>query len=151
MRELVSLALQFNFKGLLVEPSSNVAIQAFRALFVGAAAFIVDAGLLWLIHLTGIHYIISAVLSFIAAVMVNYYLSVKFVFKEKASVGKSGEIAVYFAVSLVGLLLTVGLMWFFTEIAGLFFMISKVISTLIAFSWNFSARKVMLYRNHIRG
>ena len=146
MKELISLAFQFNIKGLLVEPSSNVAIQTFRALFVGLVVFIADASLLWLIHLTGVHYLISATFSFIAAVMLNYALSVKFVFKEKARIGKAGEIAVYFAVSLVGLGLTIVIMWGFTEIAGLFFMVSKVIATLIAFSWNFTARKLIIYR-----
>ena len=150
MKELITLALHFNFKGLLIEPSYNVAIQAFRALFVGAIVFAADAGLLWLIYLMGIHYLICTVLSFTAAVMLNYMLSVKFVFKEKAPVGKSKEIAVYFIVSLVGLGLTVCFMWFFTEIIGLFFMISKVIATLLAFTWNFSARKAMLYRKAYR-
>ena len=146
MRELIRLVLRFDIRGLFLIPSSNTAIQAFRALFVGLFVFVVDAGLLWLLYLVGLHYLIAATLAFTAAVMMNYFLSVKFVFKEKAAIGKSGEIAVYFIVSLVGLGLTVGLMWFFTEVAGMFFMISKVIATLLSFTWNFTARKLTLYR-----
>lgn len=136
----------FNLKELFLAPTKNVKLQVFRALFVGGIVFIADAGLLWLLHLTGLHYLICAVFSFIVAVMLNYYLSIHFVFFNKASFNKSGEIATYFVVSLVGLGLTVGLMWFFTEVAGLFFMLSKVIATLISFIWNFTARKVILYR-----
>ena len=147
MKELISLALGLDFKGLLISPSHNVAVQAFRALLVGAIAFAADAGPLWLLSLTGMYYLICAVFGFIFGVIVNYALSTKFVFKEKASVGKTGEVAVYFVVSLVGLGLTIGLMWFFTEIVGFFFMLSKVIATLIAFGWNFTSRKFILYRN----
>ena len=146
MKELIGLAFQLNIKGLLIEPSSNVTIQTFRALFVGLIVFVVDAGILWLVFLAGVHYLVSAAISFIVAVMLNYALSVKFVFKEKAIIGRAGEIAVYFVVSLVGLGLTLAIMWALTEIAGLFFMISKIIATLVSFSWNFTARKVILYR-----
>lgn len=146
MKELVSLAVRFDIKGLLIEPSSNIAIQAFRGLFVGGIAFIADASVLWLLTVSGIYYLISAAISFIVGVMVNYALSIKFVFKEKASMGKIGEIVVYFVVSLIGLGLTIGLMWFFTEIAGFFYMASKGIAALLAFAWNFTARKIALYR-----
>ena len=146
MTEFIRLALKLDLKGLLVKPSSNVAIQAFRAFFVGGVAFIADAIVLWLLSLTGIHYLICAAFSFIIGVIVNYALSIKFVFKEKAPIGKSGEFAVYVVVSLVGLGLTLVLMWFFTEIVGLFYMVSKGIAALLAFAWNFTIRKVTLYR-----
>jgi putative flippase GtrA len=81
-------------------------------------------------------------------VLVNYGLSVRFVFKEKAPLGRPGEIAVYFAVSLIGLGLTVGLMWFFTEVVGLFFMVSRLVAALLVYIWNFSSRKIILYRGN---
>ena len=146
MAELIRLALKLDLNGLLIKPSSNVVIQAFRALFVGGIAFIADASVLWFLSLTGMHYLICAVFGFVVGVIVNYELSTKFVFKEKASIGKSGEFAVYVVVSLVGLGLTVGLMWFFTEIVGFFYMVSKGIAALLAFAWNFTVRKVTLYR-----
>ena len=135
-----------NVRALLIEPSSNVMIQAFRALFVGGIAFIADAGLLWALSLTGLHYLICATFGFLAGVAVNYMLSVKFVFKEKAPIGKAGEIAVYILVGIIGLGLTVFFMWFFTEIIGLFFMVSRGIAAVLVFAWNFISRKVTLYR-----
>lgn len=146
MKELLSLAFGFNFKGLLIESSSNIAIQAFRSLFVAVLSFIADAGILWIISLTGIHYLICAVLAFLVGIWVNYTLSVKFVFKEKASIGRAGEIAVYVIVGVVGLGLTLVFMWFFTEIVGLFFMMSRGIAALLTFAWNFISRKLFLYR-----
>ena len=146
MIEQANITVKLCFRGLFIEPTSNIVIQVFRSIFVGGIAFITDAGTLWLITLTGLYYLVSSIFGFIVGVMVNYYLSIKFVFKEKAPVGKLGEIVVYIIVSLFGLGLTVALMWFFTEIIGLFFMISKIIATLIAFIWNFSIRKIALYR-----
>ena len=47
---------------------------------------------------------------------------------------------------LVSLLLTMGLVHALTEWVGLFFMVSKIIATLIVLVWNFVARKLLLYR-----
>ena len=146
MKELFRLTFSLDLRGLFISPSDNVAVQAFRALFVGGIVFVADAGILFALSLSGIYYLICAVLSFIIAVMLNYILSTKFVFKEKAKIKKSSEIAVYFIISAIGLGLTVGLMWLLTEIIGLFFMLSKAIATLTVFAWNFTSRKIILYR-----
>ena len=136
----------FNIKGILIEPTESVAIQAFRAFIVGGIAFIADAGVLWMLSLTGLHYLTCAVFGFLVGLTVNFVLSTRFVFKGKASLGRFGEIAVYVVVSLVGLGLTEVLLWLFTEIAGFYFMISKCIAALLVFAWNFTARKIILYR-----
>jgi putative flippase GtrA len=134
-----------HIKSLVVEPTDCAMTQAFRALLVGGIAFIVDASILWTLSLSGLHYLICAVFGFLAGVSVNYKLSIKFVFYKKARIGKSGEIAVYIIVGVVGLGLTAGFMWFFTEVVGLFFMISKCITAVLVFAWNFISRKFILY------
>ena len=146
MRELISLIMSLSLCKILLEPTSNTTIQALRAFCVGGIAFVADAGVLWVVSLAGIHYLICAVFGFFVGVVVNYVLSVKYVFKEKAPIGRSGEIAVYIVVGLVGLGFTVGIMWFFTEIVGLFFMVSRGIAAIIVFVWNFLSRKLTLYR-----
>jgi len=91
---------------------------------------------------------------FVFGVTVNYLLSAKFVFPEKSSVGRVRELAVYLAVSLVGLGLTLAIIWLFTEkvfpkdtdLADLYLLAAKGIATVIAFSWNFTSRKLILYR-----
>ena len=55
--------------------------------FVGGTAFVIDAGLLFLLtEFCGIHYLISGMISFTASVIYNYILSVKWVFDAKAIV-----------------------------------------------------------------
>lgn len=39
-------------------------------------------------------------------------------------------------------------MYVLTEIAGLYFMVSKVIATIIVLVWNFVARKITLYKKN---
>ena len=146
VKEFLLLLFSFNLHGLFVKPTYNTVIQVFRALFVGGLSFIADAGVLWTISLTGIHYLVCTVFGFFVGVAVNYILSVKFVFKEKASVPRYGEIAIYIVVGAVGLALTIGFMWFFTEVIGLYFMISRAISVVLVFAWNFLSRKYTIYR-----
>jgi len=146
MKELLELMFKFKLRRLLIEPTRNTAIQAFRALFVGGVAFISDAGTMWALSLTGMHYLICAVFGFIVGVTVNFFLSILFVFPERAKISRVGEVAVYIVVSLIGLGITEALLWLFTDVAGLYFMISKGIAAVIAFGWNFTARKLTLYR-----
>ena len=147
MKELVSLALGFDLRGLLVTPTSNVVIQTFRGLFVAALAFIADFGVMWLATLAGIHYLVGHTIGFMIGVVVNYVLSVRFVFKEKAPICKTGEFSVYALVGLGGWGISTGMMWYLTEIVGLFYMVSKIFSTVVSFIWNFTVRKVTLYSN----
>lgn len=50
--------------------------------FVGGTAFVIDAGLLFLLtEFCGIHYLISGTISFTASVIYNYILSVKWGFR----------------------------------------------------------------------
>ena len=146
MKGCLGFDISRHFKKLLLLPTSSLRVQALRSLVVGGIVFLVDAGILWLLYIVGLHYLICTVFSFIIAVMLNYFLSIHFIFFETAKFKRLGEIATYFAVSLVGLVLTVGLMWLFTELVGLFFMLSKVVATLLSFIWNFTARKMILYR-----
>ncbi len=146
MNELIRLIIGLKLGALLIEPTSNTAIQAFRALFVGVIAFVADAGTLWLVSLTGLHYLACAALGFILGVYVNYVLSSRFVFFVRPKIGKSAEITVFVLVSLVGLGLTEAFLWLFTETVGLHFLLSKCVVTLLVFAWNFTARKLILYR-----
>ena len=65
---------------LFVAPTDNWFIQFFRYFFVGGFAFVVDYGLLVLLtEVFGLHYLVSATISFIAGLVVNYLLSTSWV------------------------------------------------------------------------
>ena len=69
------------FKKIFYGASDNLLIQFVRYFFVGGFAFIVDFGLLYILtEYAGLHYLLSATLSFIAGLVVNYIISCIWVF-----------------------------------------------------------------------
>ena len=104
-----------------------------------------DGGSLFLITTIGVNYLISVIFAFVIGLAVNYGLSKLLVF-EKSSVNGKIEFLVYGIIGVIGLGFTEIIMYVLTEIAGLYFMVSKVIATIIVLVWNFVARKIILYR-----
>jgi putative flippase GtrA len=80
-------------------------------------------------------------MGFFAGLFVNYFLSKSFVFTGKFKFNKFSEFLCYFGISAAGLGFDSMLIWFFTEKAGLYYLASKIISTIIVFWWNFLSRK----------
>ncbi|MCK4942512.1 MAG: GtrA family protein, partial [Candidatus Aminicenantes bacterium] len=79
-------------KALMLQKTDNFIIQFFRYGFAGGAAFIVDFSLLYfLTEYLHIYYLISAALSFIPGLLVNYLLSVHWVFNNRVLENRSTE------------------------------------------------------------
>jgi putative flippase GtrA len=102
---------------------------------------------LWLCVHAGLHYLVGACFGFVAGLVCNFLLSRALVFRaQEARVGRVLEFAGYALIGLVGLGLTEALLYFFTEIVLLHYMLSKVIASAIVLFWNFFARKILLYQ-----
>ena len=118
----------------------------FRYVFVGGIAFVVDFFFLWFFSdVCGIYYLISGVFSFIISVLVNYWMSTKWVFNQDNIDNKVLEFNLFILISAVGLLFTEILLYFFTDILNIYYLISKIIAAVIVLFWNFLARRVMFY------
>ena len=107
-----------------------------------------DWGVLFLLtEVGGIHHLISAIIAFIAGLITNFVLSKLLVFKaNEAKVQPVLEFVGYAVIGLVGLGLTELIMYLFTDVLNLHYMLSKVIATVIVLVWNYVARKLILYR-----
>lgn len=136
----------YNF---LMAPTDNTALQATRYFIFGSIPTIVDMGLLWAFKslLGEEHILLSAGIAFVIATFLQYYLSIKFVFNSRNVSSKAVEIAVFFCVRGCGLGWTELLMWALAVKAGMHYMLAKFIIVIIVFIWNFSANKVLLFRN----
>ena len=145
MKDLFDYIFKLDFNSLFIPKSSNTFIQFFRYIFVGGVAFLADGGSLFLITTIGVNYLISVIFAFVIGLAVNYGLSKLLVF-ENSSVNGKIEFLVYGIIGVIGLGFTEIIMYVLTEIAGLYFMVSKVIATIIVLVWNFVARKITLYR-----
>ena len=130
-----------------VEPLAHrVIAQLLKSVLVSFVAFAIDfAVLVALTEAAGLHYLISACVSFLVGTTVSYVLSVIWVFPVRRFSSKSIEYVLYIAVGAVGLGLNEALLWVFTEPLEIFYMVSKLFAAALIFFWNFGARKLMLF------
>lgn len=119
-----------------------------RYFFVGGAAAVLDflifALLTEVVHLS---WFWSALISFTAATLFNYVLSISFVFKSGARfVHRRHELSAVFLVSAVGLMINQAVLWACIDIASIHLLISKLIGTGVVFFWNYGARKHFVFK-----
>jgi putative flippase GtrA len=126
--------------------SNNTAIQFLRYTLVGGCAFIVDfSSLFVLTSYYHIHYLISAAIAFLLGLAVNYTLSIIWVFSQRKLRNMWIEFALFSLIGVGGLLLNELFMWFFTEILLFHYLMSKAVSTVIVYLYNFFMRKLTLF------
>ncbi len=135
---------------LFIVKTDNIFIQLFRYTFVGGVAFIADFGSLYLLtDLAGLYYLFSAALAFLIGLIINYVLSILWVFKSRSVKNKSIEFMIFAIIGVVGLGMNEIIIWFSTERINIYYLHSKLISTAIVYFWNFLARKYILYKGSI--
>lgn len=72
---------------------------------VGVICFFIDTGLYTICNLIGIPYLISGVIGFSVSVVVNYLLSMKYVFVRRDDLSRKKEFTIYLILSVIGLCL----------------------------------------------
>lgn len=133
---------------ILKEATTDWKIQFFRYVIVGGFSFVVDYGLLFVLtEYAGFHYIVSATLSFIAGLVVNYLLSTRWIFRNSKLSSTTVEFIIYGAIGVVGLVLNNILLYLFTDVLHIHYMISKLITAALVMGWNFVGRRVILFNN----
>ena len=124
----------------------NLFSQLIKFGLVGGIAFLIDYGIMvFLTEVFKIPSLISAAISFTVSVIFNYIASVKWVFdvdKEKNS--KTKELAVFILLSVVGLGINELIMWIMDKEFGIYYMISKIVATIVVMCYNFITRKLFL-------
>ena len=116
-------------------------MEVVRFCIVGGLSLIVDCGTLFcLTDFFGVHYFYSAAISFTASVIFNYWLCVKYVFKD-AKKQTPKQATIFIGSSVVGLGLNQVCMYFFVEIIGLHYMLAKLGATAIVTLWNYIMKR----------
>jgi putative flippase GtrA len=127
---------------------------------VGFVCFLIDFGITTgLTNIFGVHYLISKFFGFVVSAVVNYILSIKFVFTQKKEMDKKKEFTVFIILSAFGLLINEIVMYicidgiyaynaFLQGIISneLMVSISSVTATAIVMIYNFISRKLFLER-----
>jgi len=119
-----------------------------RYFFVGGAAacldFLIFALLTKVFH---VQWFWSALISFTAATLLNYILSIRFVFQSGARFSrKHHEVLLVFLISLIGLGINQLVLWLCIEGMLLEPLIAKVIGTGVVFFWNYGARRHFVFK-----
>ena len=133
-------------KKIFIGDTDDEIIQFIRYFIVGGIAAVVNIGLLFLlVDIFDINYILSNIIGFIFALLVNYGLSTMFVFTKDNSMSKIFELVMYVIIGVLGLGFDTLILWICTSKINIYYKISKIISTMLTFIWNFFAKK-MLYK-----
>ena len=128
-----------------VEQNDNVFLQMFRygcyGLITVSVCFLV---LYFFTEIVGWHYLISNVLSFFVGLPVNYFLCKKFIFSTDIK-NRKIEFVLYGVFSGIGLLIDSGVLYLLTDenLGNIYYLISKIFSSIVVFLWNFGSRKLM--------
>ncbi len=109
----------------------------FKYTSVGVSTFLLDLALLFVLtDACNINYVLSAGISFLLAVSINYFLSRRFVFQGSVRDVQSGYFF-FIGIALVGLLfVTVG-MYLLVSVVGMYYLLARVLVAVFTGFWNY--------------
>ncbi len=117
-----------------------------RYFAVGGTAASVDISCFFLFtSILNIGWFQSALASFILATLVNYFLSIRYVFKSGIRFQKHHEVFLIFLVSGTGLVINQVILWLLIEGMGVNMLVSKLTATTLLFAWNYGLRKTLVF------
>ena len=115
--------------------------EIIRFLIAGTATLIIDYGvLLALTDFCHVYYILSATISFVLAVVANYYICLTWVFKNSKKQSRK-QFAFFVATSIIGLLLNIGIMKIAVDFMKIHYVMAKIVSTVLVTAWNYVTKK----------
>ena len=149
------------FRKYVIDPPAEGKVQLARSLVVGVVATLVDMGSLVVMkEFLGLrdHTIIAATIAYILGLVTNYLLSTFWAFRGLNTKKRGVEFAVFAVISLIGLGLNNLIIMLFEKVLGprqvfgawlnadKYYIIGKIVATVVVFVWNFGMRKLLLYR-----
>lgn len=132
--------------------------QIIKFTAVGGISFFVDFAVYTVMcNLLGIHYQIAGICGFAVSVVVNYILSMRYVFASKEDMSKKKEFIIFVVLSLIGAFINACILYLCVDVIyavsnGLQTLLSekwmnilaKIIATFVVMVYNFISRKVFL-------
>lgn len=129
----------------LNEKTEKLLLQIFKFGIVGGIAFVIDyVTLIICKEVFHLNTLISAAIAFTVSVVVNYILSIKWVFDVSGKHSGKRNFIIFIVFSLMGLGLTELIMWIGEDLLHISYLIVKIIATIIVMVFNFVTRKIFL-------
>lgn len=108
--------------------------------FVALAGLVVDYLVLFISVVFPLHPVVGATLGFLFGLLVNYYLSNKYIFRNAKIKSTTVNFIAFSVIGLVGLLILNVLMLIQVELLTMNYLLAKTLSTILVYFWNFFAR-----------
>jgi dolichol-phosphate mannosyltransferase len=109
---------------------------------VGISGILVNMGLLWLLtEFAGLFYLLSAAISIETSIVSNFILNDFFTFPDRRLPGAKSfftRLLKYHLVSITGLGVNMVVLWFLTDVLGIYYLISELGGIAAATLWNYS-------------
>ena len=129
----------------LKKKKKELFLQIFKFGIVGSIAFIIDyLTLIISKEIFNFSILLSTALGFCISVIVNYLLSVNWVFNTNKKKSKKKTFLIFIIFSIIGLELTELIMWFGAIKLSFNYLIVKIIATIMVMIFNFITRKIFL-------
>lgn len=127
--------------------SRHVLDEFARALLAGGLATLLDVALLSaLVSLWGWDYLAANACSFSLGTAVNYAISVRWVFPHRSLDSRFQEALLFALAGIAGLAVSQAVMFLAVEKAAVHYLFAKAAATGCHFAFNFSTRKLLLFR-----
>ena len=136
------------FSKIIKKSNTSCNLKEFsRYIIVSASVFFLDVALLFtLTEILNLFYLMSGLISILIAFSVNYFLNIRWVFKNRKYFHK--PLFEYFIMILISIIVSgfniLG-MWLLTEFLNVYYVLSKTIISLITFIIKFILRKNILF------
>ncbi len=135
------------FRSFFMERSSELRIEIFRSVIVSGVSFIFDFGLLYVLtDIAHVFYLLSATISYGMGMIVSYILSVRWAFGKRSMQNKTAEFLIFIIIGVIGMGLNALILWLWTGLLGLNYLLGRLVSAVIGYVWKFAARKIALFR-----
>ena len=124
-----------------VTKTRDTKIQFFRYLFVGGFSAVVNLGLFSLLIYLGLHYLLAELIAFVVATIVNYVLSIIWIFQRSSRFKL--EFTLFTLVGVGGLGINELVLWLCVSKLGIYKVVSEAIAIAVVTLWSFALRKIL--------
>ena len=124
-----------------------IPLQAIKYGLAAFGGFAADyAALLALKECVGLHYLVAVPIAFLIGIAVNYFIGIWVVFR-RGSLSLGKELLLFLTISLLALGITEGGMYLLTDLMRVDYRVSRVITGIVTYMFNFFSRRFLLYRS----
>ena len=120
--------------------------EFFKYILVGGTCTFIDVLILFFVtEYIGISYLLSSIFSFLVGVFINYFLCVFWIFKVKTAASRMHEFSYYLIITFGAMCINTFIIWILSEFFAVFYLIAKLIASLVTLIYNFALRKFFIH------